>query len=588
MSLSSRENGIFPMPPKKQFLFGDFILHTDGMLLYSGERYSVPPKELNVLIALLEAAGEIVSKDTLLERVWQNEEVSDDSLIRCIYALRRLLQEGKNNRYIDTIYGKGYRFARPVTYIAPEPASEEKHHSLAIFPFIIQDDDAILSNLHDTLVQYFSRYTGFGLTILPASLTQHCLNCESILSITQQLKPDYYLIGKAGLEEEIWKVRIELVRTEGHQLIQHESFELKKTLPHTLLYPKFANLLIRHIPTLNQPQNSRSGLESLDIALNYMNGSKELEHYTPRSLMRALPLFRQCIAQAPTHSLSYCRLAECYLALAQLGLFDQQHAQKKIQWAVNKAMELDATNPLALVLLALLSSLRADATTANVLIKQATLLAPASAYIRYYHAWHLAISGHITPALQVLEHCLELIPNYIAAHQLKFWLTFCDNRIDDAITLGHAQLSQYGQQHPIIQSQLALFLAIQRKREKAQELIQKVTEAGENIGLLNVHQHYISYCLDHNTKHKAQAFLASIDCCQIPSSLLPLLLAVNGTHAAQRHYQKLSTQGDPWLNIFYFDPRLAELEQSVSCVSSLPSLSSSSRQAPTSALPLAE
>ncbi|WP_320410101.1 winged helix-turn-helix domain-containing protein [Candidatus Williamhamiltonella defendens] len=41
--------------------------------------------------------------------------MSEESLTRCIYVLRHLLHENKNNRYIDTVYRKGYRFIQPVT-----------------------------------------------------------------------------------------------------------------------------------------------------------------------------------------------------------------------------------------------------------------------------------------------------------------------------------------------------------------------------------------------------------------------------------------------------------------------------------------
>ncbi|UGA39629.1 winged helix-turn-helix domain-containing protein [Chromobacterium haemolyticum] len=58
----------------RQFVFGDFVLHFDGMLLHREQQISIPPKELAVLTALLEAAGELVSKDALLDRVWPDGE----------------------------------------------------------------------------------------------------------------------------------------------------------------------------------------------------------------------------------------------------------------------------------------------------------------------------------------------------------------------------------------------------------------------------------------------------------------------------------------------------------------------------------
>ena len=118
----------------RQFVFGDFVLRFDGALVHREQQLSIPPKELAVLTALLEAAGELVSKDALLDRVWPDGDVNEESLTRCIYALRRILLEGKDNRYIDTVYGKGYRFCRPVAVVSRPTPNAEKC-TMAVLPF---------------------------------------------------------------------------------------------------------------------------------------------------------------------------------------------------------------------------------------------------------------------------------------------------------------------------------------------------------------------------------------------------------------------------------------------------------------------
>src|SRR5471030_2551281 len=104
---------------KVQYTFGDFILNSTRVLFHKEKQISVSPKELGVLILLLESAGELVTKDRIIDEVWSGANVAEESLTRCIYVLRRILQEGKHNRYIDTVYGKGYRFSLPVTRITP-------------------------------------------------------------------------------------------------------------------------------------------------------------------------------------------------------------------------------------------------------------------------------------------------------------------------------------------------------------------------------------------------------------------------------------------------------------------------------------
>lgn len=92
--------------------FSHWTLHGDGRLTGNGADVQLPPKEWQVLRLLLESGGVLMTKDRLLERVWPQGEVAEESLTRCIYWLRRHLRGDKG--FIKTIYGRGYRFTCPV------------------------------------------------------------------------------------------------------------------------------------------------------------------------------------------------------------------------------------------------------------------------------------------------------------------------------------------------------------------------------------------------------------------------------------------------------------------------------------------
>src|SRR5512143_1979571 len=76
-------------------------------LLNEGKPVAVAPRALDVLAALLERAGELVSKDELLERAWPGLVVEENNLQVQVSALRKLL----GAQAIATIPGRGYRFA---------------------------------------------------------------------------------------------------------------------------------------------------------------------------------------------------------------------------------------------------------------------------------------------------------------------------------------------------------------------------------------------------------------------------------------------------------------------------------------------
>jgi DNA-binding winged helix-turn-helix (wHTH) protein len=87
--------------------FAGWTLHGDGRLTADGVDIQLPPKEWQVLRLLLASDGALMTKDLLLESVWPRGEVAEESLTRCIYALRKHLKTDKG--LIKTIYGRGYR-----------------------------------------------------------------------------------------------------------------------------------------------------------------------------------------------------------------------------------------------------------------------------------------------------------------------------------------------------------------------------------------------------------------------------------------------------------------------------------------------
>jgi DNA-binding winged helix-turn-helix (wHTH) protein len=97
---------------EKTFFFGDFEL--DGpkrLLLKKGAPISLNSKTLDLLLVLAENRGRVLSKDELLETVWENQFVEENNLSVHISALRKIFGEKKDShRFIVTIPGKGYKF----------------------------------------------------------------------------------------------------------------------------------------------------------------------------------------------------------------------------------------------------------------------------------------------------------------------------------------------------------------------------------------------------------------------------------------------------------------------------------------------
>ena len=96
--------------------FGPFCLLPTQFLLREGDM-PVPlgSRALELLIALIERRGELLSKKDLMARVWPNLFVDPSNLTVHMSALRRALRDGHDgNRFIINIKGRGYRFVASV------------------------------------------------------------------------------------------------------------------------------------------------------------------------------------------------------------------------------------------------------------------------------------------------------------------------------------------------------------------------------------------------------------------------------------------------------------------------------------------
>ncbi len=107
---------------KKTFSFGDFELSgAKRTLLKRGEIISLNSKTFDLLFTLIENHGKILSKDELLDKVWEGQFVEENNLTVQISALRKIFGESKNeNKFIATIPGKGYKFVAEITVPANE------------------------------------------------------------------------------------------------------------------------------------------------------------------------------------------------------------------------------------------------------------------------------------------------------------------------------------------------------------------------------------------------------------------------------------------------------------------------------------
>ena len=114
------------------FRFDNFeVREREFCLVKSGELIPVEPKAFRVLLMLLRNPQKLITKDELLQAVWGDTAVTENSLARSIALLRRLLgDETRNPHFIETVATVGYRFVCRVELFDRSGEDQEDRSSL--------------------------------------------------------------------------------------------------------------------------------------------------------------------------------------------------------------------------------------------------------------------------------------------------------------------------------------------------------------------------------------------------------------------------------------------------------------------------
>ena len=105
------------MAERKSYRFGPFLVdRRSACLRRDGVVVPLRPKTFDVLAYLAQHPGRLVPKTELIDNVWQNLNVTPNSLVQCIKEIRHALHDD-TQAIIETVSKRGYLFALPVVAI---------------------------------------------------------------------------------------------------------------------------------------------------------------------------------------------------------------------------------------------------------------------------------------------------------------------------------------------------------------------------------------------------------------------------------------------------------------------------------------
>lgn len=107
------------------FTIGEWeVLPAKGVLRRGEEEEHPEPKVFAVLVSLARRDGNLVTKDELIDEVWEGRAFDNQPIQRCIALLRKHLHDTKPFQYIETLQRRGYRLVKPIQLHMPPEQSQ--------------------------------------------------------------------------------------------------------------------------------------------------------------------------------------------------------------------------------------------------------------------------------------------------------------------------------------------------------------------------------------------------------------------------------------------------------------------------------
>lgn len=125
-----------------------------GELMYRGTAVHVETMVLRLLSTLVERSGKLVTKEELMNSVWEGREVSDNVLSVTVSRLRKVLGHRHGEReFVENVSGRGYRFVCPVRAVEPNVTAKlgSNPSSLKQLPFVGRD--SLIARLRHALAK---------------------------------------------------------------------------------------------------------------------------------------------------------------------------------------------------------------------------------------------------------------------------------------------------------------------------------------------------------------------------------------------------------------------------------------------------
>lgn len=457
--------------------FGPYVLEKAQWRLKRGDEVvALPPKALALLVLLVDRAGQLVTKEEILQALWQGTFVEEGNVAFYVAMLRKTLSDPTGATYIETIKTRGYRFVMPVAVraetpaLAPAPAplllppavtearaaeaspapveTPASHHSslrpgvigaaaiiglaamawvafarvsdppvrsIVVMPFTAIAPAADQAYLEAGMAEAITMRLG-NLPDLRVPPLAAIRTGEGPFEAGQRLGTDAVLTGSVQSSEKRLLVSAQLQRVSNGSRIWSWTFD---TTPGEILdvqneiAERLAARLGRELTAAEQARVIRRDTMSSEAYDLFMQAREHWRLRSPHSVQQAIPLYERAIALDPGFARAYAGLANCY-NLSMSGL-PPSVRYPRAKANAETALALDPNSAEARTSLAFLRyKFEWNWREADAEFRRAIALDPRSALAHHWYGEFLSLMGRTEQGIAALQRALELEPQSLA------------------------------------------------------------------------------------------------------------------------------------------------------------------------------
>jgi DNA-binding winged helix-turn-helix (wHTH) protein/tetratricopeptide (TPR) repeat protein len=402
------------------YSFGPYRLDPRKRVLWRGdELVKLPPKALDILLALVEQHGDVVSKEELLRRVWPDTFVEEANLSVNVSALRKALGGQDDGRpWIETVPRRGYRFvARP--HAAPRVALP----ALAVLPFRVLGSDAVEDYLSvgitDALITRLAR-NGSVLVRPTRSVLRYAGASVDPREAGRELQVEAVLDGTIQRQGDRLRLTLQLVPLSSRFRPWAGTFEEQVTHVFAVQDAAAEAATLALAGTLGGEVQQQASPPPVPAPRRprdqeayhaYLRGRYFWSRLSGAWLQKALWHFQEAAERDPAWAPPHAGLADAYLVLGLSGVVPPRDAWPLARASAARALELDAGSPEAQVSLGAVSLFeRWDWEEADRAFARAEALDPHSAGAQVWRTLALDMRGRLDEAARARGRAAQVDP----------------------------------------------------------------------------------------------------------------------------------------------------------------------------------